>query len=61
MFAKTTVDKIVSKLTTIVQQLEAHANSSKIEADYHARQSEIIREEAQKAERIKTKLQEILN
>jgi hypothetical protein len=61
VFTKTTVDRIISQLTTIVKNLEAHANSSKIEADYHARQSEIIREEALKAERIKTKLQELLN
>jgi len=61
MFNKITVDKIVAKLSMLIQQLEEHAAVSSADAIALEHQLTELRTEAQRAQRIKAKLQELLN
>ena len=61
MFNKITVDKIVAKLSMLIQQLEEHATVSSADAIALEHQLTELRTEAQRAQRIKAKLQELLD
>ena len=56
-----TVDKIISKLTAIIDQLDAHGKAQAIKADELTTEAAVAATESQRALRIKAKLQELLN